>query len=187
VKKAPEAHVQVEYLTIKEVAEYLKLPEETVYKYARTGMIPASKLGRHWRFDRKRIDDWVSNRLNKSENGLTVLIVDDENVVQKVLGTWLERAGHRVIGASDGSSALKYLQDIDVDLILLDLRMPGMDGAELLGRIRAMEISAEVAIITAFFDSELMDRAMQYGPLRLLKKPVDRNELLQLVNGIRAN
>ena len=48
-----------EFLSVNEVSKYLKLPEETVYKYARDGRMPASKVGRYWRFDRDRLNDWV--------------------------------------------------------------------------------------------------------------------------------
>ena len=51
------------YMTIKEVSEYLRISTVTLYKYLRRGLIPAAKIGRHWRFDRETLDDWMMSQL----------------------------------------------------------------------------------------------------------------------------
>ena len=74
------------YLTVSEVSEYLKLPEETVYKYARTGRMPASKVGRYWRFEQSKIDEWVNQNSNQSSNDMHVVVVDDDPPVDPQVG-----------------------------------------------------------------------------------------------------
>ena len=70
--------MSLNYLTVSELSDYLKLPEETVYKYARTGRIPASKVGRYWRFEQQKIDQWVEQHSNQEKQKLQVMVVDDD-------------------------------------------------------------------------------------------------------------
>jgi len=171
-----------DYMRLGDVADYLKLPKETVYKYARTGKLPASKIGRHWRFDRAMIDEWVRHELNVAKNPLRALVVDDEKIVRDLFARWLTEFGCEVYDADGATNALVLLKNTNVDVIFLDLNMPEMDGAELLARIKAAGVKAEVVIVTAFFDSEVMDRALEHGSLRLLKKPVSREKFIEMVD-----
>lgn len=172
------------YMTIEDVSSYIKIPEETVYKYARTGAIPAAKLGRHWRFERERIDDWIVEQSNQEPEAVRVLIVDDEPLVQKLFSQWLTDEGHVCTGAETGEAALEMLRREKFDLVLLDLKLPGINGAQILGELKKIAASSEVVVVTAFFDSELMDDALEFGPVFLLKKPVDKNTLLSMVRSM---
>ena len=113
------------YLTVSEVSDYLKLPEETVYKYARTGRMPASKVGRYWRFDRSRIDEWVNQNSNQGTGKpLDVLVVDDDPSVRSLLTQWTIEQGCRVTSLSGGEDAMRWVAEHPCDLVLLDLMMP---------------------------------------------------------------
>jgi excisionase family DNA binding protein len=171
------------YLTVSEVSDYLKLPEETVYKYARTGRMPASKVGRYWRFDRSRIDEWVSQNSNTSQLPLRVMVVDDDPVVRNLLAKWIMELGGDVNAVSGGDEAIRLLAaaEGDYDLLLLDLLMPSPNGVETLERVRRERPDLEVVLVTAYFDSSLMDEALQSGPLTILKKPVQKEALKALL------
>ena len=174
------------YLTVAEVSEYLKLPEETVYKYARTGRMPASKVGRYWRFEQTRIDDWVEGNSNQGSAAMRVMVVDDDPAVRTLLTKWLMEWGCEVATFSGGHEAVEAVQAEPCDLVLLDLMMPSPNGVETLGNLRQVRPGLEVVIITAFFDSKLMDEALQFGPLTILKKPIGRDVLVTLLNGMGA-
>lgn len=174
------------YLTVAEVSEYLKLPEETVYKYARTGRMPASKVGRYWRFEQTRIDNWVEGNSNQGSDALRVLVVDDDPSVRTLLTKWLMEWGCEVSSHANGNEAVDVVRHEKCDLVLLDLMMPSPNGVETLGGLRQVRPGLEVVIITAFFDSKLMDEALQFGPLTILKKPIGRDVLITLLNGLGA-
>ena len=86
--------------------------------------------------------------MKKSELG--ILVVDDELIVRDSLTKWFREDGFRVDAAPDGHSALKKLQTETWNLILVDIKMPGMDGMELLHRVKRMNPNTVVIIITAF-------------------------------------
>lgn len=174
------------YLTVSEVSEYLKLPEETVYKYARTGRMPASKVGRYWRFERSRIDQWVDRNSNQGDRDLDVLVVDDDPAIRSLLSQWIMEWGCRVASLSGGEDALAWVASHPCDIVLLDLLMPAPNGVETLRRLKAEHPELDVVIVTAYFDSKLMDEALECGPLTLLKKPVDRDALLAVLSGVAS-
>ena len=169
------------YLTVSEVSEYLKLPEETVYKYARTRRIPASKVGRYWRFERSQIDEWVTQNSNQEQKPLHVLVVDDDPSVRTLLSEWVTELGCSATSHSGGDSAMQWLEDHRCDLVFLDLLMPAPNGVETLLGIKKLHPNLDVVIVTAYFDSVLMDRAFELGPVTVLKKPVHREALVRLL------
>jgi two-component system response regulator (stage 0 sporulation protein F) len=174
------------YLTVSEVSEYLKLPEETVYKYARTGRMPASKVGRYWRFEQTRIDEWVNQNSNQGQSTLSVVVVDDDPSVRSLLTKWLIQAGCEVTSLSGGENAVQVIDDQSCDLLLLDLMMPAPNGIETLQKLRSKHPDLEIVIVTAFFDSKMMDDALEFGPLTVLKKPVEKEALVSLLTGLTA-
>ena len=174
------------YLTVTELSEYLKLPEETVYKYARTGRIPASKVGRYWRFERSKIDRWVDDHSNQEATRPRVAIVDDDPSMRAILNRWLEEEGCEVFLFAGGQEFLDNLRGEDYDLLLLDLLMPALNGVQTLQSIRMLRPSFDVVIVTAYFDSRLMDEAMEIGPLTVLKKPVERESLQHVLSSLMA-
>jgi DNA-binding NtrC family response regulator len=108
----------------------------------------------------------------------TVLVVDDEQDHRKALAKVFERAGYRVSTAGDGHEALAILTERPFDLVLTDLRMPRMNGLELLRNIRAMSPEAAVVIITAFGEWVTYLDAMDSGAVDYVSKPVRRAGIL---------
>lgn len=108
----------------------------------------------------------------------TVLVVDDNAEHGQALAKTLERAGYRVSTAGDGEEALRVLVERPFDLILTDLRMPRMNGLDLLRNIRALNPEVPVLIITAFGEWTSYIEAMDCGCVDYLSKPVRRDDIL---------
>jgi signal transduction histidine kinase len=115
-----------------------------------------------------------------------VLIVDDDPTAREALVAILEGEGYDLRQAKDGIQALKILKQLQPDLILLDVMMPGMDGFEVCRRIRATPLLAEVPIIllTALDDRDSLLRGLESGADDFLSKPPDRRELVARVRTI---
>ena len=110
-----------------------------------------------------------------------ILIVDDEAVQRESLGGFLVKQGYDVVLAADGPTALRILHDAVVDVMLTDVRMPGMDGAELLARAREANPLLEVIVMTAFGTIADAVEAMKHGAAGYLTKPVDLDDILMQV------
>jgi two-component system NtrC family response regulator len=110
-----------------------------------------------------------------------ILIVDDEAVQRESLGGFLVKQGYDVVLAADGAAALRIVQTAVVDVMLTDVRMPGMDGAELLARAREANPLLEVIMMTAFGTIADAVEAMKHGAAGYLTKPVDLDDILMQV------
>ncbi len=109
-----------------------------------------------------------------------ILIADDEDGLRWVLEKGFRGAGYQVTAVKDGTSALREAEAQPFDLILLDIRMPGMDGLTLLGHVRGKRPDAQVVIMTAHGTVETAIQAMQKGAYDYLAKPFDLDEALLL-------
>jgi len=112
----------------------------------------------------------------------TVLIVDDEKNYPHILSAVLEEEGFEALTAHSGHEALEILGDADVDLVLTDMKMPAMDGMELLERIKAKELDIPVIMMTAHGTVDKAVEAMQKGAYTYILKPFDNERLVIYVN-----
>ena len=108
----------------------------------------------------------------------TILVVDDEPNYLIVLSELLKEEGFEVMTAQKGEDGLKIAQDTDLDLVITDMRMPGMDGLELLQAIKSYNKDLPVIMITAFGEVEKAVVAMKAGAYNYLAKPFNNEELL---------
>jgi DNA-binding response OmpR family regulator len=112
------------------------------------------------------------------------MVVDDEPGIHLLARTTLEADGCEVIGATDGESALEALRDTPVDLILLDLRMPLIDGLETLRRLRQIGDDTPVIIVTAYSTAPKAVEAMKLGAIDFLSKPLTPVDLRRVVSEV---
>jgi len=112
----------------------------------------------------------------------TLLVADDDPGLRESLERTLTREGYRVVLASDGRAALERVQAGGVDLIVTDLRMPGLTGLELLRAAKAIRPDVDVILLTAFGTVEEAVKAMKDGAYDFLTKPFRREQLLKLVD-----
>jgi DNA-binding NtrC family response regulator len=110
-----------------------------------------------------------------------VLVVDDDLKMRTLVARVLSREGYAVRGAETGQDALDLLDAWSPDLMLCDIRMPGMDGMELLGRVRQMRPELPVVVMTGFGSVETAVEAMRAGAFDYFSKPFDLDELLIVV------
>ncbi|HVZ33428.1 MAG TPA: sigma-54 dependent transcriptional regulator [Polyangiaceae bacterium] len=116
-----------------------------------------------------------------TESRPQILVVDDEPNLRRVLGAQLSRDGYEVHTVEDGEAALKILQDQYVDVVITDLRMPRLDGLELLRRALALEPDLPVVIITAHGTIDNAVVALKSGAFDYITKPFDQNEVRNVV------
>jgi two-component system, NtrC family, response regulator AtoC len=113
-----------------------------------------------------------------------VLVVDDEEIVRESLSGWLEKDGYSVETAPDGRSALDRIQAEPWSIVLLDLKMPGMDGMQVLEETRKIRPDGVVVIMTAYATVDTAVSAMKNGAYDYLVKPFDPEELSLLIQKI---
>ena len=112
----------------------------------------------------------------------TILIVDDEKNYPLVLSAVLQDEGFETLTANSGHEALAVLEHSDVDLVLTDMKMPKMDGIELLQRIKTIDAELPVIMMTAYGTVEKAVEAMQKGAYSYILKPFDNEQLILYVN-----
>ena len=110
-----------------------------------------------------------------------ILVVDDDRTTRRLVALQLRRAGYEVAEAGDGKKALERVGREAFDLVLLDVWMPGMDGLEVLGRLRDAKERPRVVMMTADDASDTLLRAIREQAYRYLAKPIEPAQLLEVV------
>jgi excisionase family DNA binding protein len=169
------------FLTTEEVLEYLQ-----VYRLIKAGKIPAVRVGRQWRFRKRDIDAWldtqrprgermpqiaVADKPQAREGRSRVLVVDDESSIRELLAKTLALAEYDVDTAPDGRAALERLRLGNYDLLIADLKMPGMDGLTLIREAKRLKADIPVIIITGFSTESSAIEAVNLGVAGYLTKP----------------
>lgn len=112
---------------------------------------------------------------------ISILIVDDEASIRDALTKWFELDGYRVSSAEDANSALLKLQEGPWDIVMLDIKMPGIDGLELQRRIKKIDKNIITIIITAFAAVDTSIQALKEGAFDYIVKPVDPDDMSHLI------
>jgi DNA-binding NtrC family response regulator len=112
---------------------------------------------------------------------ISILIVDDEESVRESLYSWFMEDGYRVECAENAKKALLMLENDNFDIILADIKMPGMDGLEMLRRIKLLKTDSIVIVITAFATVDTAIQALKDGAYDYVTKPFDPDDLSHLI------
>jgi CheY-like chemotaxis protein len=115
-----------------------------------------------------------------------IAVVDDDDAMVETLCDILELHGWETVRAKDGMEAVDLVQQSGVGLVLMDVRMPRMNGVDALVEIKRRSPNTSVVLFTASAAQELLLRAERHGVARILKKPVDARELLSVLDGLLA-
>jgi excisionase family DNA binding protein len=172
--------MNADVLTSQEAARLLGAHVETIRRMARRGAIPAYKIGKDWRFNKIALLNWSQSN-PALEKKATLMVIDDDVGIRKLIHRCLEGAGYQVLSAPDGAYGLLEIQRNEVDLLLLDLDLPQMDGPAIIAEVRRMHPELPIILVTGCQDSELMVQAYRHGPFMLVPKPIDRETLLSAV------
>jgi len=184
------------FLTTEEVLEYLQVNLRTVYRLIKAGKIPAVRVGRQWRFRKRDIDAWLdSQRGPRAARTATpavpaarpaaasarprVLVVDDEASIRDLLAKTLALAEYEVDVAPDGRSALDRMRMYPYDLLIADLKMPGMDGLSVIREAKRYKTDLPVIVITGFSTESSAIEAINLGVSGYLTKPFRVPEVLK--------
>jgi excisionase family DNA binding protein len=173
------------FLTTEEVLEYLQVNLRTVYRLIKAGKIPAVRVGRQWRFRKRDIDAWLDSQRHRAARPAVptpgaeparalrprVLVVDDEASIRDLLAKTLALAEYDVDVAPDGPSALERMRMHPYDLLIADLKMPGMDGLTVIREARRYKADLPAIIITGFSTESSAIEAVNLGVAGYLTKP----------------
>jgi excisionase family DNA binding protein len=174
------------FLTTEEILEYLQVNLRTVYRLIKAGKIPAVRVGRQWRFRKRDIDAWLDTQRPHGERASAssdkpqggsrdgrprVLVADDESSIRELLSKTLALAEYEVETAPDGRAALDRLRLGRYDLLIADLKMPGLDGLTLIREARRLKADLPVIIITGFSTESSAIEAVNLGVSGYLTKP----------------
>jgi len=168
-----------ELMTVKELGQYLRFTKKTIYKLLKQGSIPSVKIGNKWRFDKAAIDRWLHRNMEGAR--ARILVVDDDELIRSLFKETLEEQGHTVVVAGNSAEGIECVKRWDFGLVFLDLKMPDMDGAELLKQLRSIKPRLPVTIITGYPGSEMMERAFKQGPFGVMDKPFDAADIVAAV------
>jgi len=174
------------FLTTEEVLEYLQVNLRTVYRLIKAGKIPAVRVGRQWRFRKRDIDTWLDSQgarrssqgsdsgTSRTASGASrprVLVVDDEASIRDLLAQTLALADYDVDVAVDGRGALDRIRLDPYDLLIADLKMPGMDGLSVIREAKRLKNNLPVIIITGYSTESSAIEAVNLGVTGYLTKP----------------
>jgi DNA-binding NtrC family response regulator len=115
--------------------------------------------------------------------GAKILLVDDEVVFTNNMSKLLTNRGYRATAVNSGDSAIRALEEVDFDVIVLDLKMPGMDGITTLKEIKKLGLFAETLILTGHGSIDTALEAMKLGAYDYLTKPCEIDELVAKIEG----
>ncbi|MDE3156938.1 MAG: response regulator [Acidobacteriota bacterium] len=173
------------FLTTEEVLEYLQVNLRTVYRLIKAGKIPAVRVGRQWRFRKRDIDAWLDSQRPRTARTAPapaaprpstlarprVLVVDDEASIRDLLAKTLALAEYDVDVVPDGRSALERMRLYPYDLLIIDLKMPGMDGLSVIREAKRYKADLPVIIITGYSTEASAIEAVNLGVAGYLTKP----------------
>ncbi len=172
-------------ITVKEVADYLKLKEQTVYLLARQNKIPSLKVGGSLRFRKSQIDAWLRSNPKEEqavESRQKVLIVDDEEMVRGALEGMVERCGITAVQAASGFEAVEKARQESFRMVFLDLNMPKMNGVDTLKALKEIDRDQVFVIVTALSgDDDLFRAVLDFAPVSVIPKPFTFQQISDLL------
>ena len=168
-----------ELMTVKETAEYLRIPLPSVYHLVQRGKLPAIQIGGRWRIKRSLLNRDVLKITGSGQP--TVLVVDDNVAIQSIFKQFLKRAGFSRIVVGSGAEAIFYAEKQKFDLVFLDLQLPDMSGDEVYLRLKELHPDLRIVIITGYLDSGILSKILQSGHVTVIKKPIEFEQLIRMV------
>ena len=166
------------YLTTADALTYLRTTPRTLYRHLAKGDIPAVRMGHQWRFRKSDLDRWVEDQsLRRTEKPAEparrrrVLVADDEPAVCEMLTSVLAMSDFDTEAVGDGLQAVARLRAQEYDLLITDLRMPGLEGIEVAAEAKRLRPGIKVIIITGYPSQSSAIEAVNLGVDGYVVKP----------------
>ncbi len=192
------------FFSTKEVSQYLKIPRGTIYKLSQKGEIPSVKIGKQLRFRKSSIDKWITQKeagFKGQKNALIsffkevkpvnfkakhILLIDDDELVLRSIARFFKSQGYNVEVAKNADEASKKIENSSFDLIITDIKMPGINGLEAIKRIRELNnrynrSPVPEVIITGYIDTKTEQEAEKLGITDYLYKPFAITDIMNVV------
>ena len=118
---------------------------------------------------------------------IKILVVDDEEYICEILHEFLSLQGYQVDTAANGEDALKKYEADLPDVVLLDIKMPGMGGVDILRRIKEIDSKPGIVMLSAFGDEETVNEVLQMGADYYLQKPVEFDRLMDILISLQES
>jgi len=118
---------------------------------------------------------------------LKILVIDDEPPICELMDEFLSIKGYQVITASNGEEGISKFEENRPQLVLLDLRMPGMSGIEVLSKLKEIDGHAGIIILSAFGDVNTIQEALEIGATYYMEKPIELQRLAELLEAWQGN
>jgi excisionase family DNA binding protein len=178
------------FLTTTEALEYLRTSSRTLYRHLAANEIRAVRVGHQWRFRKADLDQWLARKARgpaapdvhapnpPAPQRARVLLADDEPTICELLKTILDVTGSHIESAFDGMTALERLRASPFDLLVTDLRMPGMDGTALARGAKRLRPAIKIMIVTGQPSQSSAIDAVNIGVDGYLLKPFHPMDVL---------
>ncbi len=121
------------------------------------------------------------HKLEGSRVAKKILVVDDQYGIRVLLNEILQKDGYQMFQAANGVQALKIVEDEVPDLVLLDMKIPGMDGLEILKRIKEIKPNVDVMMMTAYGELNMINEALNLGAINHFAKPFDIDDVRNVI------
>ncbi|MDX2227960.1 MAG: response regulator [Verrucomicrobiae bacterium] len=195
---------QAGLITVKEAANYLRIPVPTVYYLVQRGQLPAIQIGGRWRIKKDALDVQILGKeavpepppapipvpvvqaaapvIPSSSRGgeSQILIVDDESMIHELIRDVLSEENCGIDSALNGKDALGLIGAKKFNLLFLDMVLPDMSGDQIYEYAAKSQPNLLIVVITAFVDNKILDRVLASGPITILPKPIDIHQLRHL-------
>ena len=176
-------------MSVKELQDYLNLSERTVYSMIKNKDIPRIKIGGVWRFEKARIDAWITNRHEKEEllvnEKINVLVVDDSPEILEILRDGISDLleNSNVQTAANGVQALIAVGKSKPDFMILDIEMPEMNGIDVCRKLKENPVTNDIVIIaiSGFAEKGYKEKLLAAGVDNFLEKPLRAEDIVEII------
>lgn len=164
-------------MTVGEVAEELGVSQTTVRNWATQGRLTELRTeGGHRRFSRREVRE-LARDSGRLRGRPSVLVIDDDSSIRYIVAEALGASGIEVVEAASGLAGLSALDERNFDLVLVDLMMPGLDGAQVVRTVRGAQLDVPILAFSALGD-RVRDRIVELGADAFLAKPFSIRDLI---------
>lgn len=176
-------------LSVQDVCRVLNVSRRTVYYWIKKGILNPIRIGSIYRFHPDDIDNLIKNGKSAevAEKNVSLLVIDDDPLLRRCLTLLLQKQGFDVTVAGSGAEALELYGKKDYDLVITDVRMPGMNGVETLKALRTLagknkkRITPEI-VMSAYHDEDIRMEIKELGVRKFIQKPFDVEELVSTID-----